>query len=296
LSGTALRTKIENGEFIVAPGVFDAMSTLMANRVGFDCVYASGYWTTASRLGIPDVGVATYTEMIAGISRIVKISSAPVIADADTGYGGLLNVRRTVRGYERAGVAGIQMEDQVFPKKCGHTPDRNVVPSKDMLGKIAVALDARSNDDMLVIARTDSRTKLGLDDAIKRAKAFADVGADMVFVEALESEEEMRRVCGEVEAPLVANMADGGLTPIRPASELKDIGYACAIFPAISALAANAAVETALTHLKNSGTSVSDSVPLFDFQEFCSLVGFEDVWAFEKKWADYLDDSADEAK
>ncbi len=291
-SAGRLRARLERREFFVAPGVFDLISAMLAERVGFDAVYASGYWLTASYLGLPDAGLATYTDMLDRVTKVCEKSSAPVIADADTGFGGLLNVRHTVRGYERAGVSAIQIEDQEFPKKCGHTPYRRVVPLEDMVAKVRVACDARSSRDFLVIARTDARTGYGLDEAIRRGQAYAAAGADVVFVESLQSEDEMRLACRSIDAPLMANMSDGGRTPIRPAAELREIGYACAIFPAMAALAASAAVEKAMRNLKANGTSVSPDVPLFGFDDFCRMVGFGEVWAFEEKWKDVLDKGA----
>jgi 2,3-dimethylmalate lyase len=224
MADARLKQKLLRGEFIVAPGVFDMMSAMMAERVGFDAVYASGFWLTASYLGIPDAGIATYTEMLNRVSKVVEKSSAPVIADADTGFGGLLNVHHTVRGYERAGVSAIQIEDQEFPKKCGHTPYRRVIPLDDMVAKVKVALDARQDDNFLVIARTDARSGSGFDEAVRRGVAFAEAGADIVFVEALHSEDEMRRACAAIEKPTMANMSDGGKSPIRPARELQALG------------------------------------------------------------------------
>lgn len=283
-----LRQKIAAGEFIVAPGVFDMISAMLAERVGFDAVYASGYWLTASYLGIPDAGIATYTDMLARVSKVVEKSTAPVIADADTGFGGLLNVHHTVRGYERAGVSAIQIEDQEFPKKCGHTPYRRVVPIEDMVAKVRVAVDARSSPDFLVIARTDARTGFGFEEAVRRGQAYAEAGADVVFVESLQSEDEMRRACAAIRAPMMANMSDGGKTPIRPARELASFGYALAIWPAMAALSASAAMERAMQHLKAEGTSLSPEVPLFAFDDFCRMVGFEEVWKFEEQWKDVL--------
>lgn len=283
-----LRTLLDDREFFVAPGVFDMISAMLAERVGFQAVYASGYWLTASYLGIPDAGLATYTDMLARVAKVVEKSTAPVIADADTGFGGLLNVQHTVRGYEKAGVSAIQIEDQEFPKKCGHTPYRRVVPIADMVAKVQVAVDSRESKDFLVIARTDARTGYGLDEALRRGQAYAKAGADIVFVESLQSEEEMRLACRSIDAPLMANMSDGGKTPIRPASELADIGYACAIFPATAALAASAAIENAFRTLRATGTSTSPDVKLFGFDDFCKMVGFEDIWAFEEKWKDVL--------
>lgn len=283
-----LRTMLERRQFFVAPGVFDMMSTMLAARAGFDAVYASGYWLTASYLGIPDAGLVTYSQMLDRVAKVVEKSTVPVIADADTGFGGLLNVHHTVRGYERAGVTAIQIEDQEFPKKCGHTPYRRVVPLEDMVAKVKVAADARASRDFLIVARTDARTGYGLDEALRRGQAYAAAGADIVFVESLEGEAEMRRVCAEIDAPLIANMADGGSTPIRSSAELQAIGYSCAIFPAMAALAASAAIEKAYANLRATGTSQSADVPLFSFPEFCRMVGFEDVWAFEEKWKDVL--------
>lgn len=284
-----LRQQIERGEFVVAPGVFDMISAMLAERVGFDAVYASGYWLTASYLGLPDAGLATYTQMLDRIAKVVEKSSSPVIADADTGFGGLLNVHHTVRGYERAGVSAIQIEDQEFPKKCGHTPYRRVVPVEDMVAKVRVAADARTDANFLIIARTDARTGYGFDDAIARGQAYAEAGADVIFVESLQSEDEMKQACAAISKPMIANMSDGGKTPIRSARELQGLGYSLAIFPAMAALAASAAIENAMRHLKAHGTSVNDAVPLFGFDEFCRMVGFGDVWAFEEKWKDVLE-------
>jgi len=289
MADSRLRDLLARKEFIVAPGAFDAMSAMMIDRAGFDAVYASGYWLTASYLGLPDAGLATYTDMLNRVALVVSKSRAPVIADADTGFGGLLNVQHTVRGYERAGVAAIQIEDQEFPKKCGHTPYRRVIPIDDMVAKIRVALDARKSRDFLVIARTDARSGQGLTAALERGRAYAAAGADIVFVESLESDEEMRTACRSIDAPLMANMSDGGKTPIRSAAELAELGYACAIFPAMAALAANAAMAKALQHLKETGTSSSPRIELFSFDEFCRVVGFQEIWECEEKGRETLD-------
>lgn len=292
MADARLKNKLDAGEFIVAPGVFDMISTMLAERVGFDAVYASGFWLTASYLGIPDAGLATYTDMLARVGKVVEKSSAPVIADADTGFGGLLNVQHTVRGYERAGVSAIQIEDQEFPKKCGHTPYRRVIPIEDMVAKIRVAVASRQDPNFLVIARTDARTGLGFDEALRRGQAYAEAGADVVFVESLQSEDEMRRACMGIRAPLIANMSDGGKTPIRSKAELQALGYRMAIWPALAALSASAAIEAAMRNLKEKGTSVSPDISLFVFDDFCRMVGFEEVWAFEERWKDVLDKRA----
>jgi 2-methylisocitrate lyase-like PEP mutase family enzyme len=281
----SLKSAIEAGEFIVAPGLHDMIAAVVSNKIGFDFVYASGYWMTASAHGLPDAGIATYTEMLGRVATLVRTVNAGVIADADTGYGGLLNVHHTVRGYEDAGVMAIQMEDQEFPKKCGHTPFKRVVPLRDMVDKVKVACAARRSPETLIIARTDARQTDGFEGALKRGEAYGEAGADIVFIEALESEEEMRQACARIKKPMMANMADGGKTPIRSKAELAAMGYQVAIFPATTGLAAAHAAEVALSVLKESGTSVSPKAPLFSFAEFNSLIGFEDVWAFERKWA-----------
>jgi 2-methylisocitrate lyase-like PEP mutase family enzyme len=278
-----LRAKIDNGDFFVVPGIHDMIAAVVADKVGFDVVYGSGYWTTASAYGLPDAGIVSYTQMLDRMATLVRTTSAAVIADADTGFGGLLNVHHTVRGYEEAGVSAIQIEDQEFPKKCGHTPFKRLVPVADMVEKIRVAAAART--DMLIIARTDARQSEGLEGAIARGKAYAEAGADIVFCEALLGADEMRRACDAIDRPMMANMANGGLTPILKADELADIGYAFAIYPALTGLVAAAAMESALRLLKDTGDGEPSDPPLFDFKEFCGMIGFQEVWDFEKTWA-----------
>ncbi|WP_395813823.1 oxaloacetate decarboxylase [Devosia sp.] len=285
MSKPSLRAALAAGEFVAAPGIHDMITAVVSNKVGFDFVYASGFWMTASAYGLPDAGIASYTQMVDRVATLCRTANASVIADADTGYGGLLNVHHTVRGYEEAGVVGIQIEDQEFPKKCGHTPFKRVVPTIDMVEKIKVAIEARKSPETLIIARTDSRQTDGFEGAVKRGLAYAEAGADVVFLEALESEAEMREACKRINKPMMANMADGGKTPIRSKTELIDIGYKMAIFPSATGLAAAAAAETALRVLKEEGTSNSPNSKLFSFAEFNSLIGFEEVWAFERRWA-----------
>ncbi len=283
MANPILRQKLDSGEFFVIPGIQDMIAAVIANKVGFDIVYGTGYWLTASASGLPDAGIATYTEMRDRMATLVRSSTAAVIADGDTGYGGLLNVHHTVKGYEAAGVTAIQLEDQEFPKKCGHTPYRRVIATEDMVEKIKVACDAREDkDNFLIIARTDARQSEGLDGALRRLDAYAKAGADIIFPEALESEEEMAMACARFDKPVMANMSNGGSTPVPVASVLAEIGYAYAIYPSLTSLAAARAMETALRNLKDHGIGEPDD--LFSFSEFCSLIGFEDVWAFERKW------------
>ncbi len=280
-----LREKLNLGEFIFAPGIQDMITAVVANKVSFDVVYGSGYWLTASGYGLPDAGIASYTQMLDRMATLVESSDAAVVADADTGYGGLLNVHHTVKGYEKAGVTGIQFEDQEFPKKCGHTPGRRVIPCEDMVEKIKVAVDARSDENMIIIARTDSFDSEGLNSAIDRANTYREAGADILFIEALPDDEQMKKACSEVKGPMMANMSNGGSTVIKTVPQMEALGYAMAIAPSLTSLAAAKAVEFALLEMKRQLSPEPKDVPIFNFNEFCSLIGFEDVWAFDKKWA-----------
>ena len=283
---TEFASRLRNGDYLTAPGVFDLVSARIADRMGFPALYMTGYGVVASSFGLPDAGLASYTEMVDRVKTIAAGTLTPLIADGDTGYGGLLNVQRTVRGYEQAGAVAIQLEDQKIPKKCGHTPNRRVIPVDDMVAKIRVAVAARESENFLVIARTDARTQYGLAEAIGRGQAFAKAGADVVFVEAPESVDEMIEICREIDGPLMANMVNGGKTPILSAEELKDLGYQIVIFPGTALLAAGSAVQSVYQHLKATGSSRGLPTPLYDFEEFNRLMGFEEVWAFEKKWTD----------
>ncbi len=285
MANPILRQKLASRQFITAPGIQDMIAAVVANKVGFDIVYGSGYWTVASAYGLPDAGIASVTQMVDRMATLVRTCNAAVVADADTGFGGLLNVHHTVQAYEQAGITAIQIEDQEFPKKCGHTPGKRVLPAEEMADKIRVAVEARRDENFLIIARTDARQSEGLEGVLHRMKLYAEAGADILFPEALTSDEEARIVTASLDKPMMANMADGGLTPIRDAKTLESLGYYMAIFPAMTSLAAAAAMEAALLNLKQTGTSLSPDVPLFNFKEFCSLIGFEDVWAFDKKWA-----------
>jgi 2-methylisocitrate lyase-like PEP mutase family enzyme len=286
MANAILREMLDRKQFFVAPGIQDMIAAVIANHVAFPIVYGTGYWLTASAYGLPDAGIATYTQMLDRMATLVKTSNAAVIADADTGYGGLLNMHHTVKGYEAAGVTAIQIEDQEFPKKCGHTPFKRLIPVDDMVEKIRVAAEARQDKaNLLIIARTDARQSEGLEGAIERLHCYADAGADILFPEALTSEAEMRAACAAFEKPVMANMSDGGLTPVLPAKTLEDIGYAFAIFPSMNSLVAAAAMERAMRSLKADGAYAATPETLFDFNTFCSLIGFEDVWDFERRWS-----------
>jgi len=256
MANPSLRKALAEKRFILAPGVFDMISAKVADGMGFDCIYGTGFGAVASALGVADAGIATYADMVARMGTMARGCKTPLVADADTGYGGLLNVRHTTLGYEAAGMTGIQLEDQEMPKKCGHTPGRRVIPAEEMVLKIKVAAEARRDPNFLIVARTDSRTTLGLEEAIRRA----------------------------ISKPLLANMVEGGRTPILPAARLQEIGYAMAIYPAIGFLAAAAALERAYAHLKNAGDSIALGES-YGFKRMTELMGFPEVWDFEKKWA-----------
>jgi 2-methylisocitrate lyase-like PEP mutase family enzyme len=262
------------------------ISAKVADAMGFDALYMTGYGVVASHLGLPDAGLATYTDMVGRVRQIAGGTTTPLIADGDTGYGGLLNVDFAVRGYEAAGAQAIQIEDQEFPKKCGHTPDRRVVPVAEAASRIRVAADARSSRDFLIIARTDARTTLGLDEALRRGEAFAEAGADILFVESPESEEEMRRIGEAFDLPLLANMVEGGRTPILTRAELEAFGFKIAIFPTAGFLAAASALRSVYGELKNRGSSKEWSGEFYPFADFTRLMGFDRVWAFERQHAE----------
>ena len=281
-----LKRRLQESGLVLAPGVFDMVSLRLADTFGFDALYMTGYGTVASHLGVPDAGLATYSDMVGRVTAMARMAQKPLIADADTGYGGLLNMRHTIQGYEAAGAAAIQLEDQEFPKKCGHTPGRRVIPIEDMVRKIQVAVDSRTDPNFLIIARTDARTSLGLDEALRRGEAYARAGADILFIESPESEEEMRRIGKAFDLPLLANMVERGRTPVLSKQDLESIGYKLAIFPVTALLAAVAAMKSVYQQFQDQGSSSGGTTPLFDFSELTKLMGFEDVWEFEKRYAE----------
>lgn len=286
-----LKALLEEKDFIVAPGIFDMISMKVAERLGFDCLYMTGYGTVASYLGLPDAGLATYTDMANRVAAFCGGTSLPVVCDGDTGYGGLLNVAHTIEGYMRAGATAIQLEDQEFPKKCGHTKGRRVIPAADMVNKIRVAVDTRGdNRDFLIIARTDARSSLGLDEALRRADDYLSAGADILFVESPESHDELAAIGRRFDVPLIANIVEGGRTPQPTAQELKDMGFAMAIHPALGFLAMGQALEAAYSHLKKTGDSI-DYTTIADFTDFSKLIGFQKVWDFDDKYRNLEDQS-----
>lgn len=283
-----LRELLAGPEPVVAPGAYDALSARLVDQAGFDVVYMTGFGTSASLLGRPDVGLLGGAEMVDNVRRIVDAVERPVVADADTGYGNAINVVRTVRAYEQAGVAGLHLEDQVMPKKCGHMSGKAVIPAAEMAGKIRAAADARRDPDLVLIARTDAAAVHGLDEAISRARAFAEAGADVLFVEAPTSEDDIVRVATELSgvAPLVFNWAEGGRTPPLSLERIAELGFSLVIYPIATLLAATAGVRSVLATIKRDGTPLAamDGLPTFD--AFTDLIGLPEVRELEERYAE----------
>jgi carboxyvinyl-carboxyphosphonate phosphorylmutase len=272
---------------LVVPGAYDALSARLIEQAGFAAVYMTGFGTTASLIGRPDVGLLTGAEMVDNARRIVAAVDVPVIADADTGYGNAINVVRTVQLYEQAGVAGIQLEDQAMPKKCGHMSGKLLVGPDEMVGKLRAAVEARRDPDLLIIARTDAVAVTGVDDAIARATAFAEAGADVLFVEAPTSEEDIARVAKELSrvAPLVFNWAEGGRTPPLSLERIGELGFSLVIYPIGTLLAATAGIRALLATLKSDGTPVSALPSLPGFDEFTDLIGLPEIQELEQRYS-----------
>ncbi len=281
---TRLKQMLREPGIIVAPGAYDGFSARLVEAAGFRAVYMTGAGTAASHLGQPDLGLTTLTEMATHAAHLASAISLPLIADADTGYGNVLTVVRTVREYERAGVAALHLEDQVAPKKCGHIAGKQVVPAKEFADKIRAAVEYRTDPDFVVIARTDARAVHGLDDAIARGNLYAEAGADVIFVEAPETEDEIHRIAREVKAPLLANMVAGGKTPAVKIAELERLGFKIVIFPAIAMSAAITAIERALTRLGETGTDWTDADTVLGPMEIFRKVGFDWWHAIEERF------------
>ncbi len=270
---------------IVFPGVYDALSAKLAERAGFEIMFISGYSVSAARLGEPDFGLLTQSEIVDAARGVCRAVRVPVIVDADTGYGNPLNVIRTVRELIDAGAAGMFLEDQVWPKRCGHMRGKKVVPLEEYLPKIRAAVDARGDRDFFIVARTDARQAVGLDEAIRRVLAARESGADAAFVEAPASVDELREVARRVPGPLVANMLERGVTPLLDPRELADLGYALAVCPLSGITAAAKAMKEIFTRLREEGTTRQALDRLLPFDEFNDLVGIEEKFALEAKYA-----------
>jgi 2-methylisocitrate lyase-like PEP mutase family enzyme len=270
---------------VLMPGLYDALTARIAARVGFDVVFISGYSVSATRLGEPDFGFLTQTEMVDAARAVCRVSTAPVIVDADTGYGNAVNVLRTVHDLQDAGASGVFLEDQVWPKKCGHMAGKRVVETAEHAAKIRAAVDARGERDLFVVARTDARQPLGLDAAIERCLVYKEAGADALFVEAPESIEELERVAQALPGPLVANMVERGVTPHLSRSELRDLGFALIVCPLAALYAAARAVTDVLTELREKETTAAAYERMLTFDEFNALVDLEQRYEDEARYA-----------
>jgi carboxyvinyl-carboxyphosphonate phosphorylmutase len=281
-----LRALLDSGQTIVAPGAFDPLAARLVEEAGFPAVYMTGFGTSAALLGRPDVGLLTMTEMADNAARIAACVDIPVIADADTGYGNPLNVIRTVGAYEAAGVAGIHIEDQVAPKKCGHMDGKLVIPADEMTAKVRAAAEARASPDFVIIARTDARAVEGFERAVHRARLYLEAGADVLFVEALTSEDEAAEVARAFPGvPLLFNWAEGGKTPPVSLARLQELGYRIVIFPISTLLAATAAMRRILQEIAQAGTPAAALGDLPAFGEFVDFIGLPEVRAAERRYA-----------
>ena len=274
-----------SGEMVLAPGCYDALGARVVEEAGFSAVYMTGFGTAASRLGRPDVGLLTLTEMVDNARAIAAAVALPVIADADTGYGNSINVIRTVREYEAAGVAAIHLEDQVMPKKCGHMEGKQVIPAAEMVAKVSAAVAARRCPDFLIIARTDARAVEGLGAAIERARLYRQAGADVLFVEAPQSVEEIQTIARSFPGvPLLFNYAEGGKTPAVTHKWLRDLGFKVVIFPISTLLVATAAMRSVLAQIKSEGTPANVLSSLLPFNEFLGFIGMPEIRELERRF------------
>ena len=281
-----LRALLESGQTIVAPGAFDSLAARLVEEAGFPAVYMTGFGTSAALLGRPDVGLLTMTEMVEAAGRIAACVDIPVIADADTGYGNPLNVIRTVGAYEAAGVAGIHIEDQVAPKKCGHMEGKLVIPAAEMAAKVRAAADARTQPEFVIIARTDARAVEGLERALERGRMYRDAGADALFIEAVLTEREAEQVVRAFPGvPLLFNWAEGGKTPPLSLDRLTELGYRIVIFPISTLLAATAAMRRVLREIAQAGTPAAMLPELPTFGEFTDFIGLPQVREAEQRYA-----------
>jgi carboxyvinyl-carboxyphosphonate phosphorylmutase len=279
-----LKQLLQDKEILVAPGAHDVLTARVIEMTGFKAVYMTGYGQAASALGKPDVGLLTLTEMLDRASKFVSAVKIPVIADADTGFGNALSVMRTVELYEKAGVAAIQLEDQVAPKRCGHMMGREVVPMAEMVGKIEAAKAARQDEDFLIIARTDARTNLGFEEALKRVKAYEEAGADIIFLESPESKEEMEMLNKEIKAPTLANMVEGGRTPLLTKEELEKLGFNLVIWPTASTYVTAYMMMELMKELKEKGTTEGFMDKMISFEDFNKLIGLNEYNDMGKKF------------
>jgi carboxyvinyl-carboxyphosphonate phosphorylmutase len=285
-SRSSLQELLARGEMVLAPGCYDALGARLVEEAGFDAAYMTGFGTAASRLGRPDVGLLTLTEMADNARRIAQAVEVPVIADADTGYGNPINVIRTVREYEAAGIAAVHIEDQVMPKKCGHMEGKQLIAAGEMVAKVQAAVAARRSPDFFIIARTDARAPEGLDAAIERARAYREAGADVLFIEAPQSVAEIETIASSFEdVPLLFNYAEGGKTPPVSHEQLRRLGFSVVIFPISTLLTATAAIRAALARIRSDGTPIELLSEMLPFNDFLDFIGMPEIRELEERFA-----------
>jgi len=282
----SFKQRLTEERVLLAPGVYDALSALVAEQAGFEALYLSGASIAYTRLGRSDVGLTTYSEVVETLARITERVTLPVIVDADTGFGNALNVMRTVKGFERAGAAMIQLEDQTFPKRCGHLDGKTVVPVQEMVGKLKAALDARTNADTLILARTDALASEGLDAALERAERYLECGVDALFVEALRTPEQMDAACTRFShrIPMLANMVEGGKTPVQNATELQTRGFRIVIFPGGTARAVTHTLQGYYASLHQHQTTAPWQEQMLDFDGLNEVIGTAELMAAGKRY------------
>lgn len=283
---TRLRELLDSPDLLVAPGAYDALSARLIAQAGFRAVYMTGFGTAASVLGQPDVGLLTMSEMVSRASALAAVvGDLPLIADADTGYGNPINVRRTIREYERAGVAGLHIEDQVWPKKCGHMEGKQVIPTEEMVQKIRAAVDARQDPDFVIIARTDANAVNGLEDALQRGHAYREAGADVIFIEAPRSIAELKAIAQAFpNVPLLFNWAESGKTPLLPLDEIRSLGFKLVLFPVSLLTAATHAMLELLEILKRGETPAPFKEQMVTFAHFTNLIGLPEIQELERRY------------
>lgn len=280
------RQRIEQQpDILVAPGAYDALTAKLVETAGFEAVYLSGAGVSYSTLGQPDLGLISFHEMVQALQRVSQGVQIPIIADADNGYGNALNVRRTVQVYELAGAYAIQLEDQAFPKKCGHLTRKTLIPATEAALKVKAAVEAREDPNTLIVARTDALAVTGFEDALERAKRYQEAGADVLFVEAPTGPEQMTEICQRLSVPCLANMVEGGKTPLLPNTQLQEIGYRVVIYPNLVTRVMARHVQNALASLREYGTSQQLLPELMLFPELNALLGIEELNAMEKRYA-----------
>jgi methylisocitrate lyase len=280
-----LRQLLSRDKILLAPGAHDALTARIAEMCGFEAVYMTGAGTVNAQLGMPDHSIITLTEMVQSAARMARATTLPIVSDADTGYGGVLNVMRTVQEFQVAGIAGIHIEDQVMPKRCGHLKGKEIISIEEMAGKIRAACHARTDPDFLIIARVDARAPLGFDETVRRAKAYLKAGADMIFPEALESEKELRAFAREVQAPLLANMTEYGKTPYLTAAQFQEMGYGMVIFPVSAMRVAIKAIYELFAEIRRKGTQKQSLKHMFTRDQLYDLLHYHEMLNLERQFS-----------